>query len=53
MDDEIDPVKINEWLLSLPSDEARLEAIGQITAGICEHCGRIDPLYRCQCWNDE
>lgn len=41
------------YLLSLPSDEERHDAIAELTEGICQHCGKVETKYRCHCWNDE
>lgn len=44
--------KVQAHLATL-TDEQRLEFIHELASGYCLHCGRHDPDFRCQCWNDE
>lgn len=37
-----------EALIAL-TDEQRMDALSLF----CTHCGKVQPTFRCQCWNDE
>ena len=46
-------VRLARVWLEKASNEQRLEMFSDMSQGYCKHCGRLEGIRCCQCWNDE